>query len=43
MIYPSSAPVEGYVTKGILKRDSEIIHAGVNVAPGNKGSTLPSI
>ena len=32
MIYPSSAPVEGYVTKGILKRDSEIIHAGINVA-----------
>ena len=32
MIYPSSAPVEGYVTKGILKRDNEIIHAGVNVA-----------
>lgn len=32
MIYPSSAPVEGYVTKGTLKRDNEIIHAGVNVA-----------
>ena len=32
MIYPSSVPVEGYVTKGTLKRDNEIIHAGVNIA-----------
>ena len=32
MIYPSSAPIDGYVTKGVLRRDNEIIHAGINVA-----------
>ena len=32
MIYPSTPPVEGYVTRGLLEVDREIVHAGINVA-----------
>ena len=32
MIYPSDAPVEGYVTKGIDKKNDKVIHAGINIA-----------
>ena len=32
MIYPSDPPVNGYVTKGVLKNDKEVIHAGISIA-----------
>jgi len=32
LAYPSTPPVNGYVTKGILKNDKEITHAGISIA-----------
>ena len=32
MIYPEDAPVEGYVTKGIVKNRNDVIHAGIDIA-----------
>ena len=32
IVYPSNSPVDGYVTKGVIKNDNDIIHAGINVA-----------
>jgi len=36
MIYPSTPPVEGYVTRGFLKTDQEVVHAGINIASKTK-------
>ena len=40
IIYPSTPPVNGYVTKGILKSDDKIIHAGINIAAKFKDKIL---
>ena len=40
ILYPSNPPVDGYVTKGIVKRNNEIVHAGINIASKFKDEIL---
>jgi len=42
IIHPSTPPIDGYVTKGIIKNGENVIHAGISVASKIKdGVTSP--
>ena len=46
MIYPENPPVDGYVTKGVIKNGNQVIYAGINIASKlqeNVESPLPGI
>ena len=32
LVYPSVPPVDGYVTRGVIKNDKDIVYAGINIA-----------
>ena len=32
IVHPSISPVDGYVTRGVLKNEKDIIHAGISIA-----------
>ena len=40
IIHPSSPPIEGYVTKGVYKKDKDILHAGLNIASKNRDQVI---
>ena len=32
LVYPSIPPVDGYVTRGVVKNDKDVVYAGINIA-----------